>query len=316
MGIFFKIAELAHNANRKLIRFDGIIPSDVRLISAHTWSSFAAHAPNSLSFRMIINQEIIGLIPAGGHATRISPLPCSKELFPIGWRFDKAGDPKPKVVSQYLLERYKAAGISKAYFILRKGKWDIPQFYGHGDIVDMDLAYLIMNHPHGHPFTLDQAYPFVKDNIVAFGYPDILFEPFDAFVTLADRLNKSKADVVLGVFPMRSDQRWDICSFGANGKIDVVHVPSPPETLQRWGWSIAVWTPAFSNFMHAFLGAALRNGQVVAPDGKEYVMNHVFQAAIDSGMNVDHILFEKGFVRDIGTPAELIAAQTDMTRYP
>jgi glucose-1-phosphate thymidylyltransferase len=260
---------------------------------------------------MATHKEIIGLIPAGGHATRISPLPCSKELFPIGWRYDEGGQAKPKVVSHYLLERYRAAGITKAYFILRKGKWDIPQYYGHGEMVGMDLAYLIMNHPHGHPFTLDQAYPFMKNSLVAFGYPDILFEPEDAFATLVDYLGKTNADVALGVFPIRNDQRWDICSFGSDGRMNVVAVPDPPPSLQRLGWSIAVWTPAFSDFMHEFLNHAIRNGQFIAPDGKEYVMNHVFQAAIDQKLRVEHLIFDKGVVRDIGTPVELIAAQSE-----
>jgi len=264
---------------------------------------------------MTTRDEIIGLVPAGGHATRISPLPCSKELFPIGWRHDESGAVKPKVVSQYLLEHYAAAGIKKVYFILRKGKWDIPQYYGHGDMVNLDIAYLIMNHPHGHPFTLDQAYPFVRDSVIAFGYPDILFEPVDAFSTLIDYQQKSGADVALGVFPIRADQRWDICSFGADGRMDVVSVPNPPASLQRLGWSIAVWTPKFSAFMNAYLATAIKNNQFKANDGKEYVMNHLFQAAIDHKLRVEHVIFNKGFVRDIGTPSELIAAQAQMSKH-
>jgi glucose-1-phosphate thymidylyltransferase len=31
-------------------------------------------------------REIIGLIPAGGVAERLSPLPCSKEIYPIGFK--------------------------------------------------------------------------------------------------------------------------------------------------------------------------------------------------------------------------------------
>jgi hypothetical protein len=30
-------------------------------------------------------QEVVGLVPAGGLGTRTSPLPCSKELYPIGF---------------------------------------------------------------------------------------------------------------------------------------------------------------------------------------------------------------------------------------
>jgi glucose-1-phosphate thymidylyltransferase len=91
----------------------------------------------------------------------------------------------------------------------------------------------------------------------------------------------------------------------------VVAVPDPPPSLQRLGWSIAVWTPAFSDFMHEFLKHAIRNGQFIASDGKEYVMNHVFQAAIDQKLRVEHLVFDKGVVRDIGTPVELIAAQSE-----
>ena len=255
--------------------------------------------------------EVVGLIPAGGHATRIAPLPCSKELFPIGWYKDKSGKLKPKVASHFLLDTYKTAGIKKAYFILRKGKWDIPQYYGDGASVNMDLAYLIMNVPHGHPFTIDQAFPFTRQNLVAFGYPDILFEPEDAFSQLINRQAETKASVVLGIFPIRDDQRWDILEFSIDGKLKTISLSDPTGVKQRLGWSIAIWTPEFSLFMHEFLLGALRQNRLVAPDGKEYVMNHVFQAALDEGLSMDWIVFDSGFVRDVGTPDELLAEQRE-----
>ncbi|MEM6402045.1 MAG: dTDP-glucose pyrophosphorylase, partial [Cyanobacteria bacterium P01_D01_bin.116] len=150
--------------------------------------------------------SIIGLIPAGGKATRISPLPLSKELYPVGFRGDRdieinnqtknqtknqnnnqnnnQNHLRPKVVSHYLLEKMQLAGIDKAYFILRSGKWDIPGYFGDGEMLSMSLGYLIMGVPYGVPFTLDSAYPFVKDAVVALGFPDILFEPKDAFLKI------------------------------------------------------------------------------------------------------------------------------------
>src|SRR5688572_5297948 len=167
--------------------------------------------------------ELVGLIPAGGYSTRLSPLPCSKELFPIGWEKDETGKMIPKVASHFLLDKYRAAGIKKVYFILRKGKWDIPQYYGDGSMLDMDFAYLMMNHPHGHPFTLDQAFPFTKNNLVAFGYPDILLAPEDAFCHLIEKQKDTKADVVLGIFPLEPSQRWkDILAVGPDGKIQTI----------------------------------------------------------------------------------------------
>lgn len=262
---------------------------------------------------MSLPQEIVGLIPAGGHATRLSPLPCSKELFPIGWQSDASGKMKPKAVSHFLLDKYKAAGIRKAYFILRKGKWDIPQYYGDGEMVDMDLAYLIMNIPHGHPFTLDQAFPFTKNSFVAFGYPDILFAPEDGFSHLIKKQAETHADIVLGIFPIRPDQRWGIMSFDEDGKIETIAHREPPAGIPRLGFGIAFWTPQFSLFMHEFLLRAAKQNDFIAPDGKEYTMDHVLQAAIDEGVSVAAVVFDSGFVLDVGTPDDLFAAQVEQS---
>ncbi|HTE34586.1 MAG TPA: hypothetical protein VK666_29610 [Chryseolinea sp.] len=257
-----------------------------------------------------MQKEVIGLIPAGGHATRLAPLPCSKELFPIGWQVDDAGNKKPKVVSHYLLDKYKAAGVSKIYFILRKGKWDIPQYYGDGAMTGMDLAYLIMNLPHGHPFTIDQAFPFIKDNMVAFGYPDILFEPHDAFSRLLAKQVATNASVVLGIFPITPDQRWvDLLSFHEDQKIKSIARADSNPLDQRLGWAIALWSPEFSLFMHQFLNDAVKANTFTAAGGKEYTMNHLFQAVLDKGLSIESVVFESGFVLDVGTPDDMIAAQ-------
>jgi glucose-1-phosphate thymidylyltransferase len=86
------------------------------------------------------HSEIIGLIPAAGQATRIAPLPCSKELYPIGFRTVPGSDGlRPKAVSHYLLEKMQIAGVRKAYFILRQGKWDIPAYWGDGEMLEWTL---------------------------------------------------------------------------------------------------------------------------------------------------------------------------------
>ena len=174
-------------------------------------------------------RPLIGLIPAGGKATRISPLPLSKELYPVGFRGDddieinnqsnNQNHLRPKVVSHYLLERMQLAGIDKAYFILRSGKWDIPAYFGDGEMLSMSLGYLIMSLPYGVPFTLDSAYPFVKDAVVALGFPDILFEPKDAFFKILKRLENSNADVVLGLFPTDKPQKAGMVDFDDAGKV-------------------------------------------------------------------------------------------------
>jgi len=84
------------------------------------------------------DKEVIGLIPAAGQAKRIAPMPMSKELFPIGFQIiDDEQTARPKVVSHYLLEKFKYAGISKTFIVIRQGKWDIPAYFGDGAFVNI-----------------------------------------------------------------------------------------------------------------------------------------------------------------------------------
>ena len=157
------------------------------------------------------NREFVGLIPAGGRAERIAPLPCSKELFPIGFQMMKgSSQPRPKVVCHYLLEKFQLAGIAEAYIVLRNGKWDIPAYFGNGELVNMHLGYLIMGESFGPPFTLDQAYPFVRDKIVAFGFPDIMISSEDVFKPLLDQQATTQSDVVLAIFPAHNPHIMDM----------------------------------------------------------------------------------------------------------
>ena len=88
----------------------------------------------------------------------------------------------------------------KAYIILREGKWDIPAYFGDGKSLNMHLAYLMMGLPFGVPYTLDQAYPFLQDALVALGFPDMIVEPDYAFVRLLAKREEVNADIVLGLF--------------------------------------------------------------------------------------------------------------------
>jgi glucose-1-phosphate thymidylyltransferase len=259
-------------------------------------------------------REIIGLVPAGGKATRIAPLPCSKELYPIGFRaLDGSGGVRPKVVCHYLLEKFSSAGATKTYIILRPGKWDIPSYFGDGTIVNIHLAYLMVQVPFGAPYTLDQAYAFVKDAVVVFGFPDILFEPNDAFVKLLDRQVATGADVVLGLFSSDRPQVMDMVEVGKNGQARAI-VIQPSQTELRDAWIIAVWTPAFTRFLHEYL-QGLQNGHFSDTEGVvrhgELSVGQVFQVAIKNGLRVQTVRFPEHAFLDIGTPENLLSAVCD-----
>lgn len=248
--------------------------------------------------------EVIALLPAGGQATRLSPLPLSKELYPIGFRSDHDGKLKPKVVGHYLLEKMRQAGIQKAFWILRPGKWDIPAYFGDGTMLDMHLAYLTIHVPYGVPYTLDQAFPFVQHAIVALGFPDILFQPVNAYQQVLQRLRVGQADVVLGLFPTAQHWKAGMVEVDAAGLVRQI-IEKPPQTDLTYMWAIAVWTPRFTQFLHQYL--ASHRPEVELPIG------NVIQAGLAAGLVVEAERFAEGSYLDVGTPEDLATAIRDLT---
>jgi glucose-1-phosphate thymidylyltransferase len=259
------------------------------------------------------HSKVVGLLPAGGKAKRIAPLPCSKELFPVGFQ-DLRQDLgiRPKVVSHYLLEKMRLASVSKVYIVLRKGKWDIPAYFGDGKMLDMHLAYLMMDLPFGVPYTLDKAYPFVQDSTVVFGFPDIIFQPEDAFIKLLAKQAESSAEIVLGLFPAHQPHKMDMVDLQADGRIRGIQI-KPVQTNLRYTWIIAVWTPLFTDFMHELIIATQRkNDQKLdgtsAEEHSEFFVGEVIQAAANNGLVIESVVFSDGAYLDIGTPDDLAKA--------
>jgi glucose-1-phosphate thymidylyltransferase len=261
------------------------------------------------------DSRIVGLLPAAGRAKRISPLPMSKELYPIGFSAANRDVSRPKVVSQYLLERMSSAGVCEAFFILRPGKWDIPSYFGDGSGVGVRLAYLTVHVPFGVPFTLDQAYPFIRGATIALGFPDILFWPESAYSVLLRRLAHSTAAVVLGLFPTDQPSQVGVVDLDDQGLVRGLHEKSDLTHLP-FMWAIAVWKPEFTEFLHEFIQAELsdirreedENEALYLPPHREMPIGDVINAAILSGMRVEAETFPSGSYFDIGTPSNLLEA--------
>ena len=185
--------------------------------------------------------EVIGLIPAAGQSKRLAPLPFSKELYPIGyWQPRDAESSRPKVVSHYLIEKMQSAGICRIFISIREGKWDIPGYLKDGSAFGVHIAYLVLGLPYGVPYTIDQAYPFVRDNLVAFGFPDIMFEPVNAFTHLLNHQKAGQADVTLGLFPTNAPHKVDMVDLDDHGRVKRL-ILRPESSTLRLTWGIAVW---------------------------------------------------------------------------
>src|ERR671929_228647 len=90
---------------------------------------------------------MLGIIPAAGTGSRIQPLAFSKELLPVGSRFD-GGTERPRAVSEHLVERMVLAGATRIAFVIAPGKSDIVAYYG-GKIGRADICYLVQPEPAG-----------------------------------------------------------------------------------------------------------------------------------------------------------------------
>jgi glucose-1-phosphate thymidylyltransferase len=256
--------------------------------------------------------EVIGLIPAAGQASRLAPLPMSKELYPLGFRAIADGSLRPKVVSHYLLDNLRRGGIRKVYFLLRPGKWDIPAYYGSGDRFALDLGYLVVNRLDGIQHSINQAYPFVREAIVAVGYPDMLLQPETTYESLLRRLYDGRADVVIGAVPFSNPTKGGMVTFDGQDNNRVSHiVDKPSQSDAKYSWCSAVWKPTFSDFLHRHLAELDQQSPEIA--AQEKPLGDMIQLASNHGLRVEVELFEQGHFLDVGTPEDLAKAILERT---
>lgn len=215
-----------------------------------------------------------------------------------------------KVVSHYLLECLQKANIRKGYIIIREGKWDIPAYWKDGGMLGMNLAYVVVEGSSGPPDTIDRAYSFVKDKIIAFGFPDIIFRPKDVFAKLLHRLDRSRSDIVLALFPAHDVKAMDMIDIDEALRVRAIHL-KPRTTRLQYAWLCAVWTPVFTEFLHQFL-RRVKQGKTTRLVGNRRIdaqgdipMGVALKEAVKAKLKVEGVTFFTGRYIDIGTPQAL-----------
>jgi glucose-1-phosphate thymidylyltransferase len=231
-----------------------------------------------------------------GRATRLGALPFSKELYPVGF-----GQDGPRAVCTYLLRAMAAAAVCRAFLVLRPGKWDIPAHLGDGRQLGLPLAYLSLEASPGVPWTLDQAYGFVRDHPVVLGFPDILFRPRAAVARLVARQQECGSDLVLGLFPGDRPDKADMVVLDAAGRVCDIEI-KPGRSEARHTWILAVWSPAFTEFLHAWV--AERSSVSAAGEGEPH-LGLVFLAALAEGLTLEPVVLQDAAYVDVGTPEDL-----------
>jgi dTDP-glucose pyrophosphorylase len=169
-----------------------------------------------------------GIIPAAGSGTRIQPLAFSKELLPVGSRFD-GGAERPRAVSEYLVDRMILCGAGKICFVIAPGKSDILEYYG-GQIGGADLAYVVQPKPAGLCDALFRALPLIDPGeSVTIGLPDTIWFPEDGLCSLPD-------DVLsFLLFPVEHPEFFDAVVTDRDGRVREIQVKSR-DARSSWIW--------------------------------------------------------------------------------
>jgi glucose-1-phosphate thymidylyltransferase len=243
--------------------------------------------------------ELVGLVPCAGRAARLGVLPCSKELLPV--RHPDRPGAAPAPVCENLLGQMRRAGIQRVWIVLRDGKEDVQGALGDGSRLGLDLAYLKLVESGSVPETLDRAYRQVRGARVAVGFPDVIATPADALARLAAHHAATGADLALGLFPTDRPDKADMVEVDAAGNVVRIEI-KPPRSALRWTWLLAVWSPAVTELLHAFVA------DPPPTPGREPYLSDFVLSVLGAGLTVATVAFPEGSHLDIGTPEDLARA--------
>jgi dTDP-glucose pyrophosphorylase len=195
----------------------------------------------------------VGVLPAAGHATRLQPIPCSKEMLVVGGR----------PMLEHAVARLRAAEPDEIRVVTRPQKPDVVE---HARRLG---ARVVLGEPPSLAASVALgADGLAPDDVVLLDLPDALWEPRDGFTHLLGRLNE-ETDLVLGVFPVDEPERSDVVALGGGDRVEAVEVkPAQPRSSLAWGCA-AIRAHALSSLpRHAEPGhlfdAVARSGRAAA----------------------------------------------------
>jgi glucose-1-phosphate thymidylyltransferase len=245
-------------------------------------------------------REIVGLMPAAGTGSRLGRRRPSKEVWPIPTGPQGA----TRLACQDLLDNFRVAGVAQAWVLIRTGKWDIPQVLGTGEEFGVELAYRVVPPTRGTPFTLAFAGPFLKGELVALGFPDILVSPRDLLARLVAHRERTQAEVALLLAPCDRPAASDLVELDSRGRVRRLEI-KPAQSSLHWTWAFALWTPRFTQFLVEWTQQfEPRKARL----GREPFFGDVLTAALSHGFDIHGLAAADARILDIGTPETLAKA--------
>jgi dTDP-glucose pyrophosphorylase len=183
-----------------------------------------------------------GIIPAAGRGTRIQPLAFSKELLPVGTRFDGLTE-RPRAVTEYLLDRMLLDGVDRICFVISPEKTDIIRYFG-ARIGNAPICYAVQQNPGGLCDALFCALPFVApEDEILIGLPDTIWFPAEGFRFLPDGMFSFL------LFPTSRPELFDAVTIDRRGAVLEIQVKQK-NANSNWVWGAFKLTGAHFSELH------------------------------------------------------------------
>jgi dTDP-glucose pyrophosphorylase len=196
-----------------------------------------------------------GIVPAAGAASRMQPLAFSKELLPVGSRYDGDAE-RPRAVSEYLVERMVLGGADRICFVIAPGKSDILAYYGAHPTATA-MCYAVQPRPAGLCDAIFRACPFIgPDEFVIVGLPDTIWFPENALRTLGEDA------LSFLLFPVEQPQRFDAVLTAPDGRVLEIRVKRP-DAGTRWIWGAFKLSGRTLHELHALWRARAESDEYI-----------------------------------------------------
>jgi glucose-1-phosphate thymidylyltransferase len=242
----------------------------------------------------VLNEKLIGLLPAAGLGSRLN-LPFPKELYPT------IESQKYKPVARYMVENLIKAGVKHIIFVINETKHQLIKYFGSGECFNCNFTYVVQDYTSpgqstspGLADALVSSYHLIKGKTVLFGMPDTIMYPKNSFQKGLEIL-ESNGEVTLCLFPTKFPEKFGMVSTNKDGIVLKV-VDKPKSTKLEYMWGCIIWQPVFTEYLY---------NKVRVEKLSDFA--EILNSAINDNIIMNSVKFKDGEFVDFGTYEQIRA---------
>jgi len=253
---------------------------------------------------MIMNKDIVGLVPAAGGGSRMYPFARAvpKEMYPI----------LGKSVIEHCVENLREGGINKIYMVVGHQKGSLMDYLGDGSFFDVFISYIYQLERRGLGHAILQGERWIDTTFVTL-LGDSFIEPKKEINKLIDLHKEKKPIATVLLFEVDDPKGYGVVKFKdmEDNKGEIEKLFEKPDETQAKEFE-------FDGKYYAICG-----GYVFEPKIFEYIRNtkpghkneiqitDAIQYAIDSGERVYGLILQGKYI-DIGKWKTVLNVVKDM----